>query len=501
MARGANGSAGPEAAREAVSPTFPSGTPSAVESGSSGIPAGAEHGGGIGRSAFENAGSGTGSPVAAIGAAEGSYGAEVGETARAAVPGLERSLSSSGTEAQPSSGSQAGGVPAGQVLWTPSAEELAALTSQQRAAVAARVEQILAKPLVLTFEGQELPLTREDVAPLLQVRGATLGVDAQAADALAGLLAAELHRPAVAARFALQSDGELAVIRESSVGRDLDRTVTAQRLASALITGQQTVQLPVHEVTPQVESNTPLGTLELIDRGSTSFAGSVPEKKANIKLAAQRLNGVVVKPQGTFSFNDEVGPTTLDAGFQWGFGITSSSDGPRTVPSVAGGICQVATTLFQPVFWAGYPLEERYAHGYWIPGYTSRGVVGLDVTVDADAGLDFQWSNPTDDYLLIQSNVVGDEVRFALYGRKPTWTVSVTPAVITNERPADPTPVQEEDAHLAPGRTLQVSSARDGFDSEVTRVVQNGADRRELRVRTSYEPARTITLVGTGSAL
>ena len=150
-------------------------------------------------------------------------------------------------------------------------------------------------------------------------------------------------------------------------------------------------------VEPSVSSDDPrsLGITELIDRGNTAFAGSIPEKKHNIQLAAQRLNGVVVAPGATFSFNDAVGPTTIDAGFQWGFGITSGDNGPKTVPSVAGGICQVATTLFQPVFWSGYQLEERYWHLYWIPAYTSRGVVGLDVTVDGDAGLDFKWTNPT----------------------------------------------------------------------------------------------------------
>ena len=49
-----------------------------------------------------------------------------------------------------------------------------------------------------------------------------------------------------------------------------------------------------------------LGITELIDRGNTSFAGSIAEKKHNIQLAAQRLNGVVVAPGATFSFNDSV---------------------------------------------------------------------------------------------------------------------------------------------------------------------------------------------------
>src|SRR6202011_4612206 len=135
------------------------------------------------------------------------------------------------------------------------------------------------------------------------------------------------------------------------------------------------------------------------------------------------LNGVVVPPGGTFSFNKEVGPTTLEAGFQWGFGLTTGGQagGVHTVPSVAGGICQVATTLFQPVFWAGYQLEERYWHLYWIPAYTSRGVVGLDVTVDGDAGLDFKWTNTTKDYVLIQASADDQNIYFGLYGKKPNW--------------------------------------------------------------------------------
>jgi VanW like protein len=253
-------------------------------------------------------------------------------------------------------------------------------------------------------------------------------------------------------------------------------------------------------VNPSVSSDDPesLGITELIDRGSTSFAGSVPEKKHNIQLAAQRLTGVVVAPGATFSFNDAVGPTTIDAGFQWGFGITSGNDGPRTVPSVAGGICQVATTLFQPVFWAGYQLEERYWHLYWIPAYTSRGVVGLDVTVDSDSGLDFKWTNTTSSYVLIQASTDDSNVYFALYGKKPPWKVQVDDAVITNRVSPDTRPLAQEEPTLPWGRTVLVETARDGFDAEVIRRVipSDGSKPRELDLKSTYQPARTITLVG-----
>jgi vancomycin resistance protein YoaR len=109
------------------------------------------------------------------------------------------------------------------------------------------------------------------------------------------------------------------------------------------------------------------------------------------------------------------------------------------VPSVAGGICQVATTLFQPVFWAGYQLEERWWHLYWTPAYTSRGFVGLDATVDPDAGLDLKWINPTPDYVLIQASATADKVTFRLYGRKSAWSVQVDEPVISNRIAPDPT--------------------------------------------------------------
>jgi hypothetical protein len=268
----------------------------------------------------------------------------------------------------------------------------------------------------------------------------------------------------------------------------------------ALRAGQTSVALPVTITEPTITSDNPaaFGITELIDRGNTSFAGSIPEKKHNIKLAAERISGVVVPPGGTFSFNDAVGPTTLDAGFEWGFAIQSGNSGPKTVPSVAGGICQVATTLFQPVFWSGFQLEERYWHLYWIPAYTSRGVVGLDVTVDPDTGLDFKWTNPTSSYVLVQADSDDEKVYFGLYGKKPSWKVQVDDAVISNRTPPDTRPIVQEEPSLQWGRTLAVESARDGFDVEITRRVlpDDGSASRTLNLKSTYQPAHTVTLVG-----
>jgi vancomycin resistance protein YoaR len=362
-----------------------------------------------------------------------------------------------------------------------------------------------APTLTVTYADQSWQLEHTDIARFVSLSGATDGqaagvsINDDGIQAWVAEIAKQVDEPVQNARFAFNG-GNLQVIRPSAQGRSVDQATLVQSVHDALLSGTTSIQLPVSTVDPTVTEDDAqsLGITELIDRGSTSFAGSVPEKVHNIQLAAQRLNGVVVPPGATFSFNNEVGPTTIDSGFEWGFGIESGDDGPRTVPSVAGGICQVATTLFQPVFWGGYQLEERYWHMYWIPAYTSRGVVGLDVTVDSDSGLDFQWTNTTSDNILIQADADASNVYFGLYGKKPSWKVQVDDAKITNRTPPDPRPLAQAEPTLPWGRTLLVETARDGFDAEVVRHVipTDGGKQRDLDLKSSYQPARTVTLVG-----
>lgn len=373
-------------------------------------------------------------------------------------------------------------------------------------AARAQLETMFSGPLVVGHAEKRWTIPVETIARWTTLetppgRPAVVKIDQAAVTAFAEQLAREIEQQPQNARF-LWNGGNLKPIREGREGRKLDVQAGAQAILAGLIRPERSLALPVEVTPPAVPSDdiAKLGIVELIDRGQTSFKGSIPEKKHNIRLAAERLNGVVVPPGGTFSFNQEVGPTTLEAGFKWGFGITSANGGKevRTVPSVAGGICQVATTLFQPVFWSGYQLEERHWHLYWIPAYTSRGVVGLDVTVDEESGLDFKFINPTDSYLLIQAATDEENLYFALYGKKPAWKVEVDEPVITNRRPPDTRPVFQPEPTLPWGQRLAVEQAREGFDvTVVRRVITPDGSERTLRLRSSYQPSRTVTLIGT----
>jgi vancomycin resistance protein YoaR len=364
--------------------------------------------------------------------------------------------------------------------------------------------QVSAADRSWTIERHEL-LSMVSLDPASPANPATVELNDEPLQALVQRAANEIDQDPRNARFTL-SNGQMNVLRSSRDGRAVNQPAALDLLKRRIEAGERTVALPVEVVRPAVASEdaSTLGIHDLIDESTTAFAGAIPEKAHNIQLAAARLNGVVVPPGGTFSFNKEVGPTTLEAGFQWGFGLTTGgqSGGVHTVPSVAGGICQVATTLFQPVFWAGYQLEERYWHLYWIPSYTSRGFVGLDATVDADAGLDLKWINPTDHAVLIQASTDAEHVTFRLYGQRPPWTVHVDEPLISNRVTADPTPEVQPEPSLPWGRVLAVESARDGFDVVLDRHVlpNDGHQARELVLKSVYAPSHTVTLVGTGGA-
>ncbi|MGI9147456.1 MAG: VanW family protein [Chloroflexota bacterium] len=386
-----------------------------------------------------------------------------------------------------------------------------AVRTQQVEAAHQQLQRILEMPdsIELSAAGRTWRLGRGDLVGLLAVtppgasgEPATVGLRDEPLQSLVDRAAKEVDRSAQDARFGL-SGGSLTLMRPSDQGQAVDRASAAALITSSILAAQRAIDIPLVSVPPRVASAdvVKLNSAELIEEATTTFAGAIPQKRHNIQLAAEHLNGVVVPPGGTFSFNQEVGPTTLEAGYDWGFGLATGNGGVHTVPAVAGGICQVATTLFQPVFWAGYQLEERYWHLYWIPSYTSRDFVGLDATVDSDAGLDFKWVNPTSDYVLIQSSTDDEHVTFRLYGRKPQWTVRVEPPVVSNRVAADPTPVVEAEPTMAWGRTLLVESARDGFDALINRHVisPDGNTVRDLALKSVYQPSHTVTLVGTAN--
>lgn len=281
------------------------------------------------------------------------------------------------------------------------------------------------------------------------------------------------------------------VMQESRAGRQFDIETTLATIKWALASGQTKADLTITTVLPQVDSNrvAEMGIRELIVGESTYFAGSSPERIRNVAVAAEKFEGVVIPPNGIFSFNQFV----EDVSAANGFGDSLIIWGDRTAVGIGGGVCQVSTSIFRSAYAAGFPIVERLPHGYVVSWY---GEPGLDATIFTPT-VDFRFRNDTGAHLLIEPVMDANAgiLTINMYGTKPDRQVIISEPVKRDIQPA-PDALYTVDPSLAPGQVKQVDWAVQGMTVEVTRtIIEGGATRSETMV-SKYQPWRAIYLVG-----
>ncbi|MFA1543344.1 VanW family protein [Actinomadura monticuli] len=203
---------------------------------------------------------------------------------------------------------------------------------------------------------------------------------------------------------------------------------------------------------------------------TTRFAPGEPRVR-NIEIAAQILDGHIVEPGTTFSFNDVVGPRTRSRGYVPAPAIM----GARLVKDVGGGICQVSTTLFDAVFRAGLDIRKSRAHTMWMPEYPE----GREAAVSYPK-LDFTWRNDTGRPVRIQVTFTGSSLTVTLWGEREYDVRSRT-----SERYGF-VPFRSGVGH---GRKCVPTAGREGFEIDVWRTLfAAGREVRSEKFHTEYRP-------------
>jgi vancomycin resistance protein YoaR len=328
------------------------------------------------------------------------------------------------------------------------------------------------------------------------------------ANRISGIATTYVNREPADARFQMVG-GVPTQVANASVGLDVDISGSVANVVKALDTysGSGTLEADLAVITtePAVKNAdmSAINTPDMLAYGQTSYATSSANRKWNVELGASRIDGTLVPPGAIFSTVDTIGALTLDAGFKMGFGIVGDGNGGlTTVPSEAGGICQVSTTLFHSVFRGGLEIVERNWHSYWINlyGVAPTGLQGLDATI-APPYKDFRFKNNTGNWLLVKAIADGKNLTFQLWGVNPGWDISIGKPVITNRRPTSQREIIEYSADWpASSGKIKVENAQDGFDSRITRVVRdaNGNVIDDWAAKSSYQPAYNRYLIGTG---
>ena len=169
--------------------------------------------------------------------------------------------------------------------------------------------------------------------------------------------------------------------------------------------------IPLKVLYPNVTTNM-IGTEafpDLLSSYSTKYAASNKDRTTNLRLAANKINGTVLMPGETFSYNKVVGARTIAAGYKEAPIYVSG----KVVDGLGGGICQITSTLYNAVVYANLEVTQRSNHQF-VPSYVTA---SRDATVVYGA-IDFQFKNNRNYPIKLVCSVSGGVANFQIFGLK-----------------------------------------------------------------------------------
>ena len=307
-------------------------------------------------------------------------------------------------------------------------------------------------------------------------------------------IAPKVNREAL--RPHIEMEGEkVSVFEPGRDGLNLNYQESFSAIKEAFISGDMTdidLILEVESIEKVSDSND-LGIVELIGSGHSNFSGSPANRRHNIKVGADKLHGMIIKPGEEFSLVSSIGRVNRETGYLPELVIK----GNRTIPEYGGGLCQIATTMFRSALGTGLPITERRNHSYRVVYYEPAGT---------DASMynprpDLKFINDTGNNILIQARYEGlDDIHFDFWGKSDGRIATTTYPVIYNIIQPGPTQIIET-TDLAPGERKCTERAIAGADAYFDYIVTYNANREdeevvEKRFYSKYVPWREVCLVG-----
>lgn len=279
------------------------------------------------------------------------------------------------------------------------------------------------------------------------------------------------------------------VVHPSSTGLDFDISMDEAR--EMLKTYQEEYTIPLKVTYPSVSTND-IGSEafpDLLSSFRTSFTSSNSNRSTNIRLCSEKINGTVLMPGETFSFNQVVGKRTPEAGFK----PATAYSGGKVVQEYGGGICQVSSTLYNAVLYANLEITERTNHGYK-PSYVDP---GLDATVSW-GGPDFKFTNNRDYPIRIVCDTSNKILNIYIYGlkRDTDYKVVLDAQYVST---VNFKTVYQKDSSLASGQSRVIQSGSNGCKTATYKYLYDANGTlvsSECISRDTYNPHNKIVAVG-----
>lgn len=204
-------------------------------------------------------------------------------------------------------------------------------------------------------------------------------------------------------------------------------------------------------------------------------------RNTNLKLASEAIDGYVVMPGETFSYNEVVGKRTAEKGYK----AATAYSGGQMVQSIGGGVCQGASALYYAALMADLEIVERRAHTYdsdYVP-------LGMDATVSWGS-IDFKFTNNTSYPIKIVSYAYGGGFYVRLVGTNTkSYYVEMEYEIISQTEPEIKYKVYDYSSGLQDGDVLEkghvgykVKSYRCKYDSKTKELIS-----REYEAASTYK--------------
>ncbi len=336
--------------------------------------------------------------------------------------------------------------------------------------------------LTLHLEDRTATLTWGELATVGE--SGQLALDDDKAVAVLVELKPTLDRAAKNARMDLEKRELLA----EQAGLGIDVYGSLAMLRAGLREGMAELNLPGIETRADVTRES-LGNIDIshvLGKFTTRFSVGEKRRTDNLKLAASKLDGFILMPGVEFSFNDSVGARTEKEGYKIAHVITSG----EMVDGLAGGTCQISSTLHGASFFSGLEIVKSTPHSRpstYVP-------MGLDATVVYPV-TDLKLRNPYDFPVVIRYKIARGESYVEILGKERPYDKIAFEREIHEELPFDT--VTREDNRIPVGSLVVEQEGFPGYRMKRYRKYYKDGklvktDRWSLR----YRPVTEYTRMG-----
>lgn len=222
---------------------------------------------------------------------------------------------------------------------------------------------------------------------------------------------------------------------------------------------------------------------------TTRYDPTNKNRSNNIAISTEKIDGTIIMPGETFSYNQTVGERTIAAGYK----EAGAYAGGRVVQDVGGGICQTSSTLYNAALLANLEIVDRSNHQF-LTSYVSA---GRDATV-AWGSIDFKFKNTRSYPIKIEATAKNGVCTMSIYGiKEDTEYEVVIQSVVLSYLPY--TTKYEDDSSLEEGEEVVEQSGYTGCTSEAYRILKLNGEvvSKTLLSKDTYDPMTRIIRRGT----